>query len=186
MGIDRSLDDVVPAMKAKYALLQANCAAKGVRIQAYFTLRTPQQQAALWRQSRTASQVAAGIAKLRAQGCGFLADCIDKAGPSSGAWATNALPGYSWHNWGMAVDSMILNPQGHAVWGSNSENAADRALAQNGLKVLAAEAVALGLTAGYNFSTPDMDHVQLPAKEVPDTYLPSDVNEQMAARFPFE
>jgi hypothetical protein len=46
--------------------------------------------------------------------------CFERAGPSDGPWATNALPGQSWHQYGEAVDCFLVDAQGHAVWESRN------------------------------------------------------------------
>ena len=41
-----------------------------------------------------------------------------EAGPSDGPWATNAIPGLSWHQYGEAVDCFLSDAAGNAVWES--------------------------------------------------------------------
>lgn len=128
----------------------------------YTTLRTPLEQAKLWRQSRSTEQIQAEILRLKTAGAPYLAKCIEKAGPQSGSPVTNALPGLSWHQWGEAVDCFwVVN--GVAEW-----SAVKKIGGVNGYQVYAAQAKLLGLTAGGFFtSLKDWPHVQLDAAGSP-------------------
>src|ERR1051325_8002995 len=91
------------------------CADAGVEMRVNETVRTPLEQARIWRQSRTIQEITARITSLRAAGAPFLADCIEKAGPQHGDHVTDAPPGLSWHQWGEAVDCFwVVN--GQAEW----------------------------------------------------------------------
>src|SRR3954471_10096184 len=94
-----SLDGLETDFRAKLEATIADCKADGVEIVPYFSLRTPFEQGKLWRQSRSHAEVVARIADLRAKGADFLAHCIDSVGPQHGPQVTNAIPGYSWHQW---------------------------------------------------------------------------------------
>lgn len=116
--MSRSLDDLIPEFRTKVLNGLADLANKGLHFKPYFTLRDPVEQAKLWRQSRSAAAVSNQIQILRAAGCDFMVACFDKAGPSSGPWATNAIPGLSWHQYGEAVDFYLEDASGNAVWES--------------------------------------------------------------------
>lgn len=68
------------------------------------TLRTLQEQATFYRQSRTSIEIKAKISLFRKQGFDFLADVLEKTPPCSGKFVTNAACGESWHNYKMAID----------------------------------------------------------------------------------
>ncbi len=51
----------------------------------YFTLRTPEEQARLWRQSRTGHEIEAKIQELEDAGARYLAGVIRGVGPQNGA-----------------------------------------------------------------------------------------------------
>lgn len=76
MGDSRSLDDLHPQVRAMAERLLADSAAAGIPLKVTFTLRSMAMQAALYAQGRT---------------------CL-------GAIVTNAKPGYSFHNFGLALD----------------------------------------------------------------------------------
>lgn len=76
MGDSRSLDDLQPQVRAMAEQLLAQCAAAGIPLTVTFTRRSMATQAALYAQGRTC------------------AGCI----------VTNARPGHSFHNFGLALD----------------------------------------------------------------------------------
>jgi peptidoglycan L-alanyl-D-glutamate endopeptidase CwlK len=139
---------------AKLQALLATCAARGAAMKPYFGLRDPVTQARLWRQSRSSAQIAAAKSTLVSKGAPFLALCLDEAGTSRGPWATNALPGYSWHQFGEACDCVWVN-SGVEDWDG----------AGTGYAVYAEEAAKLGMrTLG---SIGDYGHVQLDPHDSP-------------------
>jgi peptidoglycan LD-endopeptidase CwlK len=154
MPIDTSL--LVPEFKDKLNSLLVVCQGGRVEMRPYFGLRTPFEQAKLWRQSRTAEEIARKIASLRAEGAPFLAHCIDSVGPQNGAPVTNAIPGLSWHQWGEAVDCVWI------VAGKTEWSTQKKVGGINGYRVYAAQAQELELDpGGFWKSLKDWPHVQL-------------------------
>ena len=97
-------------------------------------------------------------------------------GPQNGRWATNALPGYSWHQWGEAVDAFWL-VNGKSEW------APDKLIdGKNGYKVYAAEAKKMGLTS-LGSTLDDWPHVQLRQIEVSRAYSLTKINALMKEKF---
>lgn len=81
------------------------CADRGTMLRVTYGPRSPHEQARLWRRSRTSAEVRQAVADMRRLGAPWLAEVLDGVGPQpSGPWATNALPGRSWHQHGLAVD----------------------------------------------------------------------------------
>lgn len=113
-----NLADLKPEFRDKVEAALADLAAEGLIFRPYFTLRDPVVQARLWRQSRSAAVVQTQIQNLTAMGCDFIVACFAKAGPADGPWATNALPGQSWHQYREAVDCFLLDATGHPNWES--------------------------------------------------------------------
>jgi len=101
-------DDLDQAFAPQVRRLHDDCRDNGTPMRSFFTLRRPETQAQLWRQSRTRAEVEAGIAWIRRAGAPWIADLIEFVGPQYGRWATNAAPGNSWHHWGAANDSFAL------------------------------------------------------------------------------
>lgn len=111
----RSLNDLTPRMKEKALHVQLDCKKSGVELLIYCTLRSLEEQAIAYRQSRTYSEIAKKMLKMRMDGYGYLADIIKKVGPQSGPHVTGAGPGESWHNYMMAFDGVpVVN--GKLLW----------------------------------------------------------------------
>jgi hypothetical protein len=158
----RDLNALVPEFRLQVVALLDRCASRGTPMRPYFTLRSPFEQARLWRQSRSREQIAAKIAELESKSAPFLADCIRRVGPQHGDPVTNAVPGLSWHQWGEAVDCFWL-VDGQAEWSPRKE-----INGLNGYQVYAREAQAAGLTAGGLWpSFKDWPHVQLRSASSP-------------------
>src|SRR5436190_15319162 len=145
MAVD--IDALMPVFKSSIDTLLGDCRARGVDMGPYFTIRTPFEQARLWRQSRSRQEIDEEIQRLRQGGADFLVHCLESVGPQHGDPVTNALPGYSWHQWAEAVDCFWV-VAGKAEW------SAQRVVGGiNGYKVYAEEAVKLGLNAGGRWRT---------------------------------
>lgn len=158
----RDLSALVAAFRARVVALLDRCAARGTPMRPYFTLRSPFEQARLWRQSRARQEIEAKIAELKSKSAPFLADCIARVGPQHGDPVTNAVPGLSWHQWGEAVDCFWL-VNGQAEWSPKK-----KINGVNGYQVYAAEAQTAGLTAGGLWPRfKDWPHVQLRSANSP-------------------
>ena len=119
------------------------------------TIRSPFLQAKYWCQSRSVSEIDTAITELRQKKANFLVSCIEAVGPIEGPKITNALPGYSWHQWGEALDC-FWQVNGKANWDCDM-----LVNGLNGYQVYAAEAKKLGLDAGFFWtSIKDAPHVQ--------------------------
>lgn len=171
-----------PHFLDKYEELVANCNLRGVIIVPYFTRRTPMEQGKLWCQSRDKATIYAKVNELTTKGAQFLAKCIsdNAAYAQSGPWATNAIPGYSWHEHDLAVDSYWQREGKKIEWSDTVKD--DHG--NNGYHVMAEEAVKLGLTAGLNWEHPDSDHVQGPSSSSPgDKYSLQEIDTMMQEKF---
>lgn len=154
--------------------LLARCEKRGHILRPFFTVRDVYEQAKLWRQSRPWPQIEAAINDLTREGTVWLAGVLESVGPQSGKWATNALPGQSWHQHGKAVDCFVLNQETNtAIWDSKHE----------GYRLYAKEAVTLGLDAGYYWQRRDAVHVQKAAGRVMDRYSWAELDKLMQERF---
>lgn len=175
----RDLGVLVDEFRPKVVALLDRCTARGAPMRPYFTLRSPFEQARLWRQSRSREEIDAKIAELQSKSAPFLADCIRRVGPQLGDPVTNAVPGLSWHQWGEAVDCFWL-VNGEAEW--SSRKTVD---GLNGYHVYAEEAQAAGLTAGGLWSSfKDWPHVQLRSASSPLSLMSlKDIDDAMKERF---
>ena len=173
------LTKVSPELKKLVEKLVANCKERGIEMRPSDGLRHPVDQAKLWRQSRSIEEIKAKIEEFKAGGAPFLAQCIEKAGPQSGGEVTKVPPGYSWHQWGEAVDCFwVVN--GKAEWSTTK-----KVNGLNGYQVYAEEAKKLGLDAGGLWkSFKDWPHVQLRAAANPSKlYSMKQINDEMKKRF---
>lgn len=117
----------------------------------YFGLRDPWTQARYWRRSRSAAECEEAIRLMREQGYEFLAGVMEEVGPQSdGPWATDALPGLSWHQHGQGLDLYPENENGSANWDGNSWE----------YRRLARSCVLNNLTSGFFWKKHDAGHVQ--------------------------
>ena len=173
------MNDLIPEFRQKAEALLEKCAQRGIEMRPYCTLRSPFEQAKLWRQSRTGEEVQTKIAELKAAGADFLVFCFEHVGPQNGRHVTNALPGFSWHQWGEAMDSFWV-VEGKAEW-STRKTIDD----VNGYKVYAEEAVNLSLEAGGNWSSlKDWTHIQLRPESNPGSvFTLMQINDAMKQRF---
>lgn len=150
----RALNLLDPEFENNVRKLLKLCEKDGFPMKPFFTLRSVYEQAKLYRQSRPFSEIQGAHDYLMGQGATFLASVLLEVGACSGKWATNALPGFSWHQHGKAVDC-FWELDGKAEWSSSKiENG------ENGYNVYARNAQKLGMNAGHFWSHKDSVHVQ--------------------------
>lgn len=111
----RNIEDLIPDVQIAANLIVGGCANEDVDIMIYCTLRPLEEQARLYRQSRTLVEIKHKIDKFRDRGLGFLADILQYAGPWNGPHVTNAAPGESWHNYAEGFDAVPM-VGGKPVW----------------------------------------------------------------------
>ena len=170
--MSRDLADLEEGFRADVDLLLERCRERGVEMVPYCTIRTPAEQARLWRQSRPGSVVRAKIAELK-ETAPFLARVLEGVGPRNGPRVTNALPGLGWHQWGEAVDCSWL-ADGDSDWDEN------RLGDQNGLRIYRKTAIELGLSIGPSWDWP---HIQRVAGGVRRHRSMEEINSEMMKRF---
>lgn len=175
----RNVDDLVPEFSQKAKSLITNCKNRGYGMRPFATLRSPFEQAKLWRQSRSREEIQDRINEYKHKGATFLAYCLESVGPQEGRRVTSVGPGFSWHQWGEAMDCFWLVDR-KAEWSTRK-----KINGLNGYHVYAEEAVALGLTAGGNWSSfKDWPHIQLRAASNPGRVLTiEEIDREMEARF---
>jgi len=155
--MSNDLNLLIPDFRVKVISVLDACRAEHQELRPFFTQRDPWSQAKLWRQSRTYAQVVAAASRMKNRGAQFLAEVLLSVGPQHGKWATNALPGQSWHQWGEAVDCFVV-VNGHAEWDAEHP----------GYVTYARVAAEHGLTAGrYWRGATDPVHVQFREESSP-------------------
>ena len=114
----RDIEDLAPDVQVAANLIVGGCAREDVDIMIYCTLRPLEEQARLYRQSRSWEEIKRKIEKFRDRGLGFLADILQGVGSCSGPKRTNAAPGESWHNYAEAFDAVPM-VGGKPAWSYN-------------------------------------------------------------------
>lgn len=177
MAADLNLLD--PELKNIMTEVLERCRAAGVEMRPNNGLRDPFEQARLWRQSRSSEEIQVKIAEFEKQGAQFLAACLNDVGPQHGEHVTNAAPGFSWHQWGQALDCFWLL-DGKAEWSSSK-----LINWKNGYQVYAAEAKALGLfPGGYWKNFKDWPHIQLQIHPSPNVNMSvTQIDQEMQLRY---
>ena len=172
--MSRDLNHLDPDFRQKVNTLlgKVNSESDQYQLRVFYTRRDCHEQARLWRQSRSSEEIRRGVRELRRNGADWVADCIIDCGPQYGRWATNAKPGQSWHQWGLAVDCFVA-AGGRAIWDSSHV----------GYQRYAAIAQELGLEAGAYWRRRDAVHVQSDDCRVMDKYTWREMDAKMCHRF---
>ena len=144
-----NLSDLQPEFRKKIEQLIIICSERNVKIIPYMTIRNVWAQAVLWRQSRSKVEIEKKIADLKINGNNFLAYVIRNVGPHTGPRVTDAIPGASWHQYGLAVDCYVEEGN-KAIFDKN----------HNGYKIYREEGLKLGLFIG-----PEWDWCHLQGKK---------------------
>lgn len=167
--MSRSLLDLSDEFRELAEIVLSKCLQGGIELVPFFTLRNPWEQAKLWRQSRTKQEILKKIDEFHKNGADFLAEIIISVGPQFGRWATDYPPGFSWHQWGEAIDCFI-KINGQAEWNGNHPYYAKYNL----------EAKSIGL---HSISSNDVYHIQLDECSVIKLKSLSEINQAMKHRF---
>ena len=151
-----------PVLRAKVEDVIAACDDAGFRVVPYQGYRSPVEQARLWRQSRTRSDIEQRIRQLRAAGAAAIAELVESVGPQFGPHVTNALPGESWHQFGRAADCYVESPDtGRALWRGRTIDGDEFGLAAKLYERFGRLAESAGLTWGGRWAIGDFGHVQM-------------------------
>lgn len=169
----RNLSDLTPEMEEKARNVIKFCKEREVTISVYCTLRSLEEQAKIYRLSRTKSQINEKIKWLESQKLDFLGRILENVGPQHGQVGehiTNALPGFSWHSYGEAFDAVIIDDKTNkAIWNTKHPS-----------WLVYADAVRKnGLTWGGDFkSIKDYPHAQLRSESNPTKiYTPEQIKQ---------
>ncbi|SHG98687.1 D-alanyl-D-alanine carboxypeptidase [Kaistia soli DSM 19436] len=169
-----------PGFGALCKTLLETCSQHGAEMRPNEGVRDPWQQARYWRQSRSKEEITAAIARLNNSGANYIAEILDEVGAQHGDPVTNALPGASWHQWGLALDCFWL-VGGVAEWStSRTVNGI------NGYRLYADQAEQLDLTAGGRWrSIKDWPHVQAKGPVSPlNKFTWAEINDEMVRLYP--
>lgn len=111
----RELDSLQDYFAYRIKLLIQACQRQKLCIVPFSTRRGPLVQGRMWCQSRTEAEVSSQRKLLEGAGAPWLASFLRDEWASTGRWATDRLPGQSWHQLGEACDFFIA-VGGKAVW----------------------------------------------------------------------
>lgn len=154
--------------KSKINVVIERCKKEKIIIVPYFGIRDVYVQAKFWRQSRSSLQITKAFDWLKSKNAPWLAKVLMDVGPQYGRWCTNALPGFSWHQYGEAIDCFVLEND-KAIWD----------VKHPGYRIYAREAELLGLTSGYYWRKRDAVHVQLRSERLLKIYSVQEINNLM-------
>jgi hypothetical protein len=149
-----------PEFSSLLKTLITNMEALGHTVNPYYGIRTLQEQARIWRRSRSAAEVNELMHTLDSNDAPYALSVLKSVGAQKTApWGTNTYM-FSYHLIGRACDMFVDGDmKGGAVY-----------------DVLATEALKVGLTPGRYFSHPDSGHVQLGSKELNKTYTMAEMD----------
>ena len=175
-----NLDDLVESFQGPARQLFEDCAVNATPMVPFYTVRDPRSQAKLWRQSRSGLEIHTGLDWLRGAGGLWLATVIESVGPQFGRWATNAVPGNSWHQWAEGLDSYAV-VRGRISWDTVPGQVGGPGDAY--YRFYADRAVELGLTP-LGPAIGDWVHVQARPESAPSRVMSwPEIDAEMRRRF---
>ena len=139
---------LIPDFRKKVSAVIAACKARNVRMEVLTTLITPLEQAALWKQGRTATDAELKALALDNAGAHYLASLIRLAQPKETNLVTESLPGCSWHQWGESACCVWIDKRNRLNF---SPQAREGVNPYNGYDILAEEAIKAGIIHGNVF-----------------------------------
>lgn len=161
----RLISDLVPEMQEKAEFVKQRCMESGFEINIYCTLRSLEEQAQLYMQSRTQDEIDVKITKLNNLGFTFIADILIHTPHkivNLGRHVTNAGPGESFHNYKEAFDAAPTTADGNLDGVAKGKIIWDYNVARTEWDLYGEAVVAAGLNwAGNWTSFPEMPHAQL-------------------------
>lgn len=166
-------DNLTPEFFHALVQMIGKCQEHGVNVVPYEGIRTPHEQAKLWRRGRSLAFIEQKIKWLADNGMEYLSAILEDVGPQEGRLVTHALPGFSWHQWGEACDLYVADDEGNPIWDGGND----------GYFILAECAEEEGLTSGHRWAMRDSVHVQFRAESVRAVYKPEEIDQHMRLRF---
>ena len=139
------------------------------------TIISPFEQAAYWKQGRSATDAELKVLALANNGARFLADCMTKAVAKETNLVTEDLPGFSWYQWGEIATVAWIDRNRKinlsSVFREHPTN-------QNGYHVFAEECAVVGLYQ-HRFNTAQLRPEKAPA----DVYSLVEIDLEMRKRY---
>lgn len=114
----RNINDLVPEMRLRAAMVVDCCRDHGVDLLMYCTYRSLEEQAIEYRKTRTAAQIGHKVQELESRGLLYFGAVLKRVGPQAGPLGehkTSAGPGESWHSYREAFDAVPMRA-GKLIW----------------------------------------------------------------------
>ena len=159
----RNKDGLKPEMLPYLSRFESECDKAGLDVLIHGTLRTFKEQAILFRQGRSLWEIQARAEDLsKINGRQDLADILMGVGPQTGKRkVTNAAPGQSMHNYGLAFDGVPMF-HGKIIYDGPDDHIPDE-VEDRLWKLYGTCAMAAGLNWAGNWrSFREMPHCQIP------------------------
>jgi hypothetical protein len=126
MALSRDVNLLQKKLKDPFRAVIADVTKAGFEVVPFSTLRTPADQARLWRSSRSKGVIGNMVRRLRGFNANYVANVLENVGPQfpepgQKGHKTNAIPGESWHNYGLAVDCYGKDKGGDMTWDPDHE-----------------------------------------------------------------
>jgi peptidoglycan L-alanyl-D-glutamate endopeptidase CwlK len=118
----RDINDLQPEIASAAARHKNRCLAEGIDLLIYCTLRDAREQGRLFRQGRKSVQIEKERQKLIRYNYNQLAELLNPPDPIAGSKVTNAGPGRSFHQYGLAYDCVPL-VNGKCLWKTTGDAA---------------------------------------------------------------
>jgi len=172
--MSRDLNLLTTEFKMDIEEVLISCKLKGIDIVPFYTIRSPESQAKLYRQSRSWREISNTIEMLSVNNAKYLSYILYSVGPQYGKGeVTKAYPGLSWHQFGEAVDCFVLYDE-KAIWDDNHPYYAKYALI----------AKSIGLEAGFYWdSFKDACHIQKRKGSPLDYYSLKEIDKLIEEKF---
>jgi hypothetical protein len=152
--------------------------AQGLQIEVITTIITPLEQGSLWKQGRTRTDAELKVMALKDAKAPYLAECLQKSVPQGTNVETNLLPGYSWHQWGEAVQIVWVDGSHKVVWDTSAT------YGRGGYRKFAKIVQELGIHCAAE--TDDISWRTITLRASPnagDIYKPPEIDAEMQKRF---
>lgn len=121
----RRINDLEVGLRSRVGAVVSELRRNGVDLLVYCTYRSPEEQARLYRKTRTFMEIEFKAQKFSERGFSFLADILMGVGPQRGILGrhvTFAGPGESWHQYRLAFDAAPII-DGKFLWNAYIEDA---------------------------------------------------------------
>lgn len=169
---------LIPDFRKKLIEALETTRGRGFRMEPVSTLVSPVEQAALWKQGRSATDAELKAMSLENAKARFLAECLRRGIVRETNLVTDDLPGFSWHQWGEAASVVWVDGQNKLNLSPDFKEYQKDGQKLNGYQVFVEECLKVELFAGASFNT-----VQFRSGTPSTHYSVQDIDKEMKKRF---